>query len=559
MASKDVKVVKNNFDVWDAVHCGKSICGKYPFSTSVGAASATSCFVSGVILGLLQFVFAILYAQMLWDQIARTAVPMGVGMMTMSTGIGAFFFSHFSGYKVIGGPDINPVIFVSEAAVAIVKEICPGGTATQRATAAASAAAGSAAGRRLAGSGSDSSVSLTCENEDMVIPTVLVATAIATLIMGTTFTLVGKLRITELIGYLPANVVSGFMSCIGYKVFVRSIEIACPVGKPLKWVTYGYKYFHSWYEHWMFIVPMVPIGWGLFYLKRAHPVPKWMGPVTAMNNPTVFYPVLIIVPTIIFYIVIYGQGYDLDDARTMGWMFKKAETNQFWNQWVHLYGGMAQGKVAWGSLSAAIPSWIVMIVICTLDDMLKLASTEAKLQLDYDYNHEIIVGGVATYTSAVLAGITVYSQTKFNVLNFGIVKSTTEMMSGVVCSIFHFILFLSGFPLINYIPRLVLAGLLFQSAIDFLVEHLYDSYKKYNKLNFAAVWIMWITNVLAGEVLPAYGLLIAFAVGVLSGTIIFVVEFVNKTSGKSNAIAKLISGDKTCSTAILTLMTSDCH
>ena len=39
------------------------------------------------------------------------------------------------------------------------------------------------------------------------------------------------------------------------------------------------------------------------------------------------------------------------------------------------------------------------------------------LAVDFDYNHEMLVGGVSTVTAALLGGSPAYSQTKFNVLN----------------------------------------------------------------------------------------------------------------------------------------------
>ena len=37
--------------------------------------------------------------------------------------------------------------------------------------------------------------------------------------------------------------------------------------------------------------------------------------------------------------------------------------------------------------------------------------------MDFDYNHEMLVGGVSTVCAALLGGSPAYSQTKFNVLN----------------------------------------------------------------------------------------------------------------------------------------------
>ena len=44
-----------------------------------------------------------------------------------------------------------------------------------------------------------------------------------------------------------------------------------------------------------------------------------------------------------------------------------------------------------------------------------------------------------------------------------------------VCGLFNAAMFLSGFPLINYLPRFFLAGLLIFAGAGFIVENLFDA------------------------------------------------------------------------------------
>ena len=101
-------------------------------------------------------------------------------------------------------------------------------------------------------------------------------------------------------------------------------------------------------------------------------------------------------------------------------------------------------NVRWQALPAVVPTWLVMLLIVTLDNMLKLASTESALAIDFDYNHEMLVGGVSTVTAALLGGSPAYSQTKFNVLNHAMTHSTASALPSVVCALFCGALFPSG-------------------------------------------------------------------------------------------------------------------
>ena len=132
--------------------------------------------------------------------------------------------------------------------------------------------------------------------------------------MGLAFLTLGRFRMTVIVGFIPSNVVAGFLSCIGYKVLdpipvpipapipvpapvpipipipipiptpypypspypflacigrkvlKASIEVACPVDKPLKLAYLGY-YFGSWRRSWLFFLPALPIGGPLYLLK----------------------------------------------------------------------------------------------------------------------------------------------------------------------------------------------------------------------------------------------------------------------------------------------------
>lgn len=97
--------------------------------------------------------------------------------------------------------------------------------------------------------------------------------------------------------------------------------------------------------------------------------------------------------------------------------------------------------------------------------MLKLASSEIALGIDLNYDHEIKVGGCATILNAFLAAMPAYGQTKFNVLNYGFTHSTESTTAGIIMSCFCGALFFAGLPIMNYLPRLLLAGLLIFSAV----------------------------------------------------------------------------------------------
>jgi MFS superfamily sulfate permease-like transporter len=91
--------------------------------------------------------------------------------------------------------------------------------------------------------------------------------------------------------------------------------------------------------------------------------------------------------------------------------------------------------------------------------------------------------------------------------------STTTPVPAIVCGLFCGVLFFSSAPLIDYLPRFMLSGLLLFSAVGFLVENLWDTRRRFNRLNYSAIWAVFVINVLGGEYLSQFGLLIAIGTG----------------------------------------------
>lgn len=71
-----------------------------------------------------------------------------------------------------------------------------------------------------------------------------------------------------------------------------------------------------------------------------------------------------------------------------------------------------------------------------------------------------------------------YAQLKFNTLNVGITGSNKSRIPGIFTALFNGALFLSAFPLIDYLPRFFIGGILIFAGAGFVVENLIDTWTK---------------------------------------------------------------------------------
>ena len=98
----------------------------------------------------------------------------------------------------------------------------------------------------------------------------------------------------------------------------------------------------------------------------------------------------------------------------------------------------------------------------------------------------------------LLGAAPAFPQIKFNYENYGIINSKVNWIPGVVCAIFNGAIFFSGVPVINFLPRFLLAGLVFFVAIAFLAQHLVDTLRgptKMNAVDYLTTWAIVLTTV----------------------------------------------------------------
>ena len=101
------------------------------------------------------------------------------------------------------------------------------------------------------------------------------------------------------------------------------------------------------------------------------------------------------------------------------------------------------------------------------------------------------------------------------------------------CAVFAPARLCSGWP--TFAPDLIdfsilhahtaAARLLIFSGAGFLIENLWDSRKVYDTFSFASIWAVFIVNVVAGELLPQFGLLLAIVVGIILSAFEFSFRF----------------------------------
>ena len=269
----------------------------------------------------------------------------------------------------------------------------------------------------------------------------------------------------------------------------------------------GLDYYHA-NDPWLPLLIALIYGILLYGIKHMH--------IVAAEKLIISF---IAIPLILFFAICGIRGVTMDQLREWDWFLTQAVDGQgcglnddgsimlgggncaftrtnFWQTLQVAYGGIFTGGVAWAAVPRCIPIFLMGSVMTSLDNMLKLTSSEKALSIDFDYNHEMKLGGKATLVSSLFAGTPAYGQTKFNVINYSIERTNESRVPTLGLSALCFLVFLSGLagPIINYMPRFLLGGLCVFAGVGFLYENLWEGRKNMNRVSFIIVWVSSIAK-----------------------------------------------------------------
>ncbi|KAH9251144.1 hypothetical protein BASA81_011043 [Batrachochytrium salamandrivorans] len=474
--------------------------------------------VGGIVNSCLLFTFAAVFSSAIFGDVGLSQyVALGTACNLVTTVIIQAAFSFFSDAGInICGPDINPTIFLATMSGVARQAMITSLMEQQQQP-------GQEGGDGMSGSPTNAPTAFDAEkalNPERLLSTVLAVIIISSVTFGTFVYLLGRLKVSRGIRLIPGSILAGFLASIGYLVVVKAIKTSMP---------------HDTYDAgpgdamwWAFAAPGLPIGVLMYLQKRWH-----------VGNPVVLIPIILVVPLSLFFIIVYGSGSDIEQVREQGWLFPAFGSELFYSQLIDSYG--RYDYVDWNAVTATVPTMIVMIFIVTVDALLKQASIRKMLKAhDMRIDHELMLMGKTNILIGLFAGPVGYPQPKLTYINYGLVQNTTSRVSGMIVCLFNAVLFFSGFPLVNYLPRFWLAGVLFFAAAGFVVENLWDSRLRFSRKEYFSIWVIVVINAL-------FGMAWAVIVGIVLSALIFAMAY-----SRGGSIKAVISGSQYRSSVVRT-------
>ncbi len=415
--------------------------------------------LAGLIVSLVAMIFNISYAALIFSGPLAVYLPFGISAALISLVVSAIIVALFSSLPILcAGPD---------SLTAAVQALIVGNIA-----------------QLLIASGTT----------DAILPTVLVAFVVAATFTGLILFIAGQIQLGRWVRYIPYPVIGGFLAGTGWLITRGALKVMSDL--PLEFSQLQSLLQPALLSRWL-----PGLGFGLLTVV-----------ITRRYKHYLVIPTLFVGAIGVFYALLWGLGIDRQQAAAAGLLFEPFAATAY-----HFpLTAPILSEVHWLLLWAQSASLLALFLITIIDLLLVASGLELALETNIDFNRELRVTGLANIVAGGFGGFVACLSTSRTLLNQK--AGATNRLAGLVVAAVGLLMLFYGGPLIAYIPKAVLGGLLLYLGLSLLVQWLYEAKRKLSRADYALIWIIML-------VIGVAGLLPGIVVGIVIASIIFTVTY----------------------------------
>jgi len=331
--------------------------------------------------------------------------------------------------------------------------------------------------------------------DDQILPTILAAVALASLVCGAFLLALGAFRLGNLIRYIPFPVMGGFLAGIGWLLLVSGI--ASMAGVELHTGTIVDLAAPDVAAKWL---PAVLIGIALRGLQVRHP--------HVANLPAV-----LLATAATFWIGAWLLGASTERLHADNWLLPTMPARGLWSP-LEAFGDLR--LVAWDLFPSYIAQFATLAVIASIALLLNANAIEIATRRDLDLDHDLKYAGLGNLLCGLGAGLPGYHALNASVLTYRM-KAPVRFV-GLATALVGLAALLGGSHVLSYVPRVVSGALVTDIALGYLLEWLYRSWQRMGQADFAVLFLVFLTVVFVG-------LMEAIALGTVAGAVLFVLRY----------------------------------
>jgi sulfate permease, SulP family len=355
---------------------------------------------------------------------------------------------------------------------------------------------------------------------------------LASVLVGVVFYVLGRLELGGIVYFFPMHVLVGCIGGIGLYIARTGLEVTMDVAFS----------FTSFFEHWDLLRVTIFFEVILRILERVT-LDSDGKPRYALLSPIYFCSI-----TPIFYLGLLVLQVPVQDARDGGFLFPAIETAATGTYTTTNEGGLWENilsdegiwyiwkfldirVVSFGAILESVPTLVALTLFSLIHVPINIPALGISTNTDVDMNNELIAHGYSNFISGIcgcgLQNYLAYTQSVVYHRSGGFGKP-----SGFAVAIVTAGLFVVGPAIASFIPRAMAGSLLLHVGIDLFLEGVYDSYRKFDNLEYSGIWLIVV-------VMTFYGMEAAMVAGVIAAVSTYAMQsitYLNPIRGSMSAV-----------------------
>ncbi|KAF7289697.1 Sulfate transporter [Mycena chlorophos] len=335
-----------------------------------------------------------------------------------------------------------------------------------------------------------------------LLPTVVVAYALTSLLTGTGFILLGSLKIGGLVAYFPQTVLTGAIGAIGLSLFLLGLGLPFPNTAPALSLSNARSLLFGASHLGILFAGLAPALFLCVALRS-----RWLEVATrGLVRSAYFIPLYLLVSPAVFWIVVQAKGIPHDELRRTGWLFtvQSASSNgsgaPVWDYWALFDFNLVQ----WHALKSAAQNIVLVVIIGILNLPIYVPTLAFTLDVSYNMDHELIGQGIGNLFSGVAGAVPNILQYSYSVF---VTRAGGDRFSLLLISLLSTILFFTSSLVLPYVPTILAATLVLFIGTELFLDAAWEAAK-------TLAWMEYFVVLATLAACTALGFAAGFGVGI---------------------------------------------
>jgi SulP family sulfate permease len=332
-------------------------------------------------------------------------------------------------------------------------------------------------------------------NPDVLFANIFAAIALATLLTGIAFLLLGYFKLGNLVRFIPFPVMGGFLAATGWLLFKGGLQVSTGVGFEILQVAS----FFNQTDPGNLICALV-FGIGLLILTRRFPSSALVTPGTIVGS------------ILLFLLAARLLGYGMDYLDSNGWLLGPLPEEPLWRsaalpEW---------NLINWPAVLGQTGSIFTIVVLSVISLLLNSTGIEFIAGRDLEVNRDLKATGIANLATGFIGTPASYVFISQTALATRI--GAKDRSVGILHGFFLLLVFFIGGTFLDFFPKFIAAGLPIYLGLSMLWEWLVDIRRSVPKVDYAI-----IVGILL--IVEFFGFLQGIGIGIVASVVIFVFRY----------------------------------